>query len=103
MGRSLNEIIGWSLKSRECHICMERHSRNPRYLRGRFLSGKEEDELVGVPRTTQSSPSRGYGALGSPEKVRDGEVQLIKGVLHFAPSSEKLSGHGRLRPYLATQ
>jgi hypothetical protein len=47
----LNETVGWSLKSCEClFIWRDRYSRNPRYLLGR-LSGKEEAELVGLPRT----------------------------------------------------
>jgi hypothetical protein len=29
--------------------------------------------------------------LGSPDKIRESEALLVKGVLHFAPSSEERS------------
>lgn len=45
------KVIGWGLKFGECLLCMERQSRNLRWLAG-FLSGKEEVELVGLSRTT---------------------------------------------------
>ena len=57
---------------------------------------EEEAELVGLPKTTGPSPGRGCGELGSPDKAREGETLLVKGVLHFARSSEELSGHGGL-------
>jgi hypothetical protein len=31
---------------------MERPSRDAKYLLGRFLSEKEEDEILGLPKTT---------------------------------------------------
>lgn len=54
--------------------------------------------FVGLPRTTWSFPCRGCGRLDSPVNVRAGEAPKVKGTLHFVPSSEKLSSHGRLYP-----
>lgn len=48
-------FIVWSLMYYECHIYMKRHSRNPRYLLGRLLLGKEGVELVDLSRTTWPS------------------------------------------------
>ena len=36
-------------------------------LAGQVPSGKEEVELVGVPRNAQTSPGRGCGCSGSPD------------------------------------
>ena len=48
-----------------------------------ILVRKEEVELVGLPRTSRSSLDRGYRGLGSPDKVREGEAKLVRGVLLF--------------------
>lgn len=37
-----------------------------------------------------------WGGSGSPDMVGEGEALLVKGVLHFVPSSVDVSGHGRL-------
>jgi len=66
----------------------ERHSRNPSYLTDGFLPGKEEIELEGLSRNTWPYPHREYGSLGSPDKVREGEASLVKGVPHFVLYSE---------------
>jgi hypothetical protein len=83
------------MKFCECLICMESHSRNPRYLLGRFFWGEEE-----VCRSAKDysilPPGRACGESGSPDKVSEGDSLLVKGVLHFMLSSDDLSGHGRL-------
>jgi len=55
-----------------------------------------EGVFVGLVRTTPCFPDSRCGESGSPDKVREGETLLGKGVLHFLPSSEELSGHDRL-------
>lgn len=79
---------------------MERHSRDPRYLLGGFLSRKEEFNLLGLPRTKRPSPQRGYGELGSTDKVREKAALLVKRVLNFVQSLEEISRHGKLQPKL---
>ena len=59
--------------------------------------GKVE-KLVVLARTTQPSTGSKCGESGFPDKVREGEALLVKGVFHFVLSSEKLSAHGRLWP-----
>jgi hypothetical protein len=70
---------------------MEGYSRNPRYLLCGLLLGKEEVELIGLPRTTQPSLVIECGVSGSPDKVRRAEALLVKGGFHFVPGSEKLT------------
>lgn len=78
---------------------MERHYRSPRHLLGRFLMGKEEGDLVGLPRTTWPSSGRGWwGQTPQTRSGREGEALLEQGVLRFVLSSERLSGNGRLQP-----
>jgi hypothetical protein len=60
--------------------------------------GVGERKCLGLWRTTQSSLGRGYGESGSSDIIREGEALLVKGVLHFMLSSEKLLGHSRLIP-----
>lgn len=74
---------------------MKRHSRNPRYLLDEFLSGKQEVELVGEPRTILDLPQVEDKVR---DKVREGEALLVKGVLHFVLSLEAQSGLDRLQP-----
>lgn len=62
------KITGWSLKFYECLLCLERHSRNRRWL-AEFSSEKEEVELVDLPRTAQVDGVE-FGLL---DKVREGK------------------------------
>ena len=89
----VNEIMGWCLQHCECLICMKNHSRNPRYLLGRFFLGKKKGSCL--PRTTQPSPDRGCEESGSSYKMREGEALLVKGGFHFALRLEEPAGHGR--------
>ena len=63
----MNEIFGWREEFQKSQV-----------LAGHVLTGKEEVELVGLPRTTQPSPGRGFQGSGSPDKARDGENLLVK-------------------------
>lgn len=72
---------------------------NSTYLLGGFLL--ENVEFVGLPRTILPSWGRGYRKSGSPDKVREGEAFLLKGIFHFSLSSDELSGHSRPQPLLA--
>lgn len=89
------KITGWSLKFYECLLCMERHSRNRRWL-AEFSSEKEEVELVDLPRTAQPPSGRRY-RIWAFRQGQGREALLGKGVPSFVPSSEELSCQGRLR------
>lgn len=52
--------------------------------------GKEEVELVSLSRATGPSSDRGCRGSVSPDKIREGEVPLVKGVIHFVHSLEDL-------------
>lgn len=78
-----------------------RPSRNPRYLLGGFLGVWRLGEFGVLSSTTQPSLGREGGESGSPNKVREREALLGKRVFHSVPSSEELSGHGRLKTYIA--
>lgn len=41
----IKEVMAWSLKYCDCGVCVEKHSRNPRYLLARLLSGKRKYNL----------------------------------------------------------
>jgi hypothetical protein len=65
---------------------MDRHSRNPRHLLGEFLSRKDEIKLSGLQGLLDFPRGWGWG-FSFTDMVREREVLLVKGVLHFAPSS----------------
>lgn len=72
---------------------MSKHSKNPRSFAGQVLIGKEETELVSLPRTTKPSSGRGCG--GHAPQVRSGreeEALLGKGDLHFVPFLDTADG-----------
>jgi hypothetical protein len=77
---------------------MKKHSKNPWYLLGRFISRKRKlklsfcQGLLSLPRGCEGS--------GSPDKDREGEALLVKGVFHFAMISEELSRYGRVSSQL---
>ena len=71
------------LKFCQWFICMERHSRNFRYLVKGFLPGKNSLNLAGG-----SFTSTGCGGSGSLENSREEEALLIKGLLDFVLRSE---------------
>lgn len=39
---------------------------------------------------------RGFRALGSPDKAREGDNSMMRRVLYFLLNSEELNGHGIL-------
>lgn len=73
------------------------YSRKHRYVLdgsyGEFVKG-----FVGLPSITQPSLGRGWEESGLPDKFREGETLLLKGVLYFALLSEEQSSYGREWP-----
>jgi hypothetical protein len=64
--------------------------------------GGREVELVDFPGTMRTSSGRGCrGQFSQTRSGREEEALLQKRVLHFAPSSEELSGYYRLLLYMA--
>lgn len=74
------------------HLCREAFQES-QVLAKWVLIRKEEVELLGLPRIMWPSSCRRCRAQAS--------QMLEKGALHFALSSEELSGHGRLWPRTA--
>ena len=62
-------------------------------LKGRQEGGKRK---LNLSVRQGPFPGRGVWGFGSPHKVRGGEALLVKGALHFARSSENLTGHAWL-------
>lgn len=77
------KITGWSLKFYECLLCMERHSRNRRWL-AEFSSEKEEVELVDLPRTARP-PSGRRCRIWAFRQGQGREALMGKGVPPFCP------------------
>jgi len=84
----------WVELSEECLICMD--FRNSGCLLDR-ITGSWACNLIIWPRLREIPQVDDMGGLGSPERVREGEALLEKGVLHFVLSSKELSRRGRLQ------
>ena len=79
-------------------ISMGRRSRNLRFLLNGFLIRKKEAEPVISPRLRDAPQVDSMRVLSSPDKVREGEALLVKGVPHFTARSEGYPDNGRLGP-----
>jgi hypothetical protein len=81
-GILLRAMFLWSLKYQILHLHGEALQESQLFS-GQILVGKKEVELVGLPRTIQSSLGSVYVDLDSPDMFRERESLLEKGVLHF--------------------
>lgn len=69
-----------------------RHGAEFQGLSGYVLSRREKTKSVILPRLRDIPQVEATGVSGSPDKVREREVLLVKGILHVVLISRALSG-----------